>query len=142
MAELSDDLRRVPLFGDLSDRQRKRLARDFKERFFEPGMTVVRQGHMSGIGFFVIRDGEASVSVDDAEVATLGPGDSFGELGLISERTRTATVTATSRLQCLELTSWDFRRIVEQNPDVAWKLLQRLADLLADAEERSRGRVG
>jgi len=133
-----DDLKRVPMFGGLGDRQLKRLARDFRERDYDSGMNVVRQGQMSGIGFFVITEGEASVSVDGAEVGRLGAGDHFGELGLISERVRTATVRAETRLRCLELTSWDFQRVVEENPDVAWKLLQHLADRLAEAEERGR----
>jgi CRP-like cAMP-binding protein len=97
----------------------------------------VREGEMSGIGFFLIREGEASVSVDGAEVARLGPGDYFGELGLIREGTRMATVTAQSRLRCLELASWDFREFVKDNPDASWKLLQHLVDLLAAAEKRT-----
>lgn len=136
MAGLTDDLKNVPLFSTLTERQLKRLARGFKQRDFEPGVTPVRRGKMSGVGFFVIREGEASVSVDDAEVARLGPGEYFGELGLISERARTATVTAETPLRCVMLTSWDFRRFVKDNPDAAWKLLQHTVDLLAQAEER------
>jgi CRP-like cAMP-binding protein len=94
---------------------------------------------MSGIGFFVITGGEASVSVDSREVARLGAGDYFGELGLISERARTATVTAETSLRCLELASWDFRRFVKDNPEISWKLLQHLANLL-EAQERSSPR--
>jgi CRP-like cAMP-binding protein len=136
VVSLAGDLKQVPLFSSLPQRQLKRLSRDFKERQFEPGVTPVRQGHMSGIGFFVITGGEASVSVDSTEVARLGPGDHFGELGLISERARTATVTAETSLRCLELASWDFRRFVRDNPDVSWKLLQHLVNLLLEARER------
>jgi CRP-like cAMP-binding protein len=135
---LADDLKRVPLFSGLNERQLKRLSRDFQEREFEPGTTPVRQGHMSGIGFFVISEGEATISVDGAEVARLGQGDYFGELGLISERPRTATVTAETPLKCLELASWDFRRFIDENPDASWTLLQHLVDLVASAEERAR----
>lgn len=138
MPGLADDLKRVPLFGGLSERQLKRLARDFREHGFAPGMTPVREGQMSGIAFFVIVEGEASVSVDGAEVARLGPGDHFGELGLISDRARTATVTADTPLRCLKLAIWDFRRFVKDNPDVAWKLLQHVVDLLVEAQERSK----
>ena len=76
--------------------------------------------------------GAASVTVDGREVATLGPGDHFGELALISERTRAATVTAETPLECLEITFWDFRRIAKENPDITWKLLQQVAGLLID----------
>jgi CRP-like cAMP-binding protein len=106
VAALADDLKQVPLFSSLSQRQVKRLARDFRERTFDPGMTPVRQGHRSGIGFFVITEGEASVSVDGKEVARLRPGDHFGELGLIGKGLRTATVTAETPLRCAELASW------------------------------------
>jgi CRP-like cAMP-binding protein len=137
----ADDLTQVPLFSGLSQRQRRRLAKSFREREFGPGSTPVRQGHMSGIGFFVLGEGEASVSVDGEEVARLGPGDHFGELGLISGRARMATVTAETPLRCFELATWDFRRFVKDNPDVSWKLLEHLADLLAQAEERGKDRA-
>ena len=138
MASLAEDLKRVPLFSGLSQRQLRRLSRQFKERIFRPGTTVTRQGQMSGIGFFLVKEGEASVSIDGVEVAKLGPGDYFGELGLVSERARLATVTAQTSLSCLEMASWDFRRFVTENPDVSWKLLRHVVDLLAEVQERSR----
>jgi CRP-like cAMP-binding protein len=136
---LEELLENVSLFSGLNQRQLKRLARDFKERDFKPGTTPLREGHMSGIGFFVITDGEASVSRDGKEVARLGPGDHFGELGLISDRARTATVTAESDLRTAMLTSWEFKEFVQANPDVAWKLLQHVVDLLGEAEDRAQG---
>jgi len=136
MAKLVDELRQVPLFSGLSQRQLKQLARGFKEREFRPGTSMVRQGEMSGVGFFVITGGEASVSVDGMEVAKLGPGDHFGELALISEQVRSATVTAEGHLQCLVMAFWDFRRFATENPDVTWKLLQHLVGVLT--EERNR----
>jgi CRP/FNR family cyclic AMP-dependent transcriptional regulator len=137
MPDVSDTLTQIPFFGCLSDRQVKRLAGKLKERQFLPGTSVVQAGEMSGIGFFVITDGEATVTIAENEVATLGPGDHFGELALIAERERTATVTAVTRLDCLELTAWDFREFVQSDPDVSWRLLQYVVDLL-DAE-RSPG---
>ena len=139
MATLANDLKQVPLFSSLSQRQLKRLSRDFWERTFNPGMTPVRQGHTSGIGFFVIIEGEASVSIDGKEVARLGPGDHFGELGLIGKgRLRTATVTAETPLRCAELASWHFRQFVKENPDVSWKLLEHLVDLLEERTAKDR----
>jgi CRP-like cAMP-binding protein len=138
---LADDLRQVPLFSSLSQRQLKRLSRDFRERTFAAGTTPIRQGHMSGVGFFVITEGEASVSIDGREVARLGRGDHFGELGLIGQRARTATVTAqTPLLRCAELASWDFRRYVKENPGVSWKLLEHLVDLLEERTAKDRPR--
>jgi CRP/FNR family transcriptional regulator, cyclic AMP receptor protein len=142
VATLADDLKQVPLFSSLNQRQLKRLSRDFRERTFVPGTTPLRQGHMSGIGFFVITEGEASVSIDGREVARLGPGDHFGEFGLIGQRPRMATVTAETTLRCAELASWHFRRFVKENPGVSWKLLEHLVDLLAEARTGKDPAVG
>ncbi len=136
MAGLTADLKQVPLFSGLSQRQLKTLSRDFKERRFGPGTTVVRQDHMDGVGFFVIVEGEASVSVDDKVVATIGPGDYFGELAMLSEQARAATVTADTPLRCLVMAFWDFRKFAKANPDVSWKLLQHLALLLTESRAR------
>ena len=126
----ADDLKRVPLFSELGDRQLNKLASNFRERAFDPGTTIVREGEMSGVGFFVVTDGEASVSVDGDEVATLSAGDHFGELALVSEAERTATVTASTPLRCLEIPFWDFRDFAHANPDVTWKLLQHVVTTL------------
>ena len=129
-------LKGVPLFSGLSQRELKRLARSVRETGFPAGRTVVREGKMSGVGFFILVEGEASVSVGGDEVARLQPGDHFGELGLISERVRSATVTALTPLTCLVLDSWDFRSLVQGSPETAWKLLQHVVGLLD--EERAR----
>jgi CRP-like cAMP-binding protein len=133
-------LSRVPLFSELNQRQLKRLANDFRERRFKEGTSIVKQGEMSGIGFFVITEGVAAVEIDGREVATLGPGDHFGELALISENVRTATVKAITPLTCLEITFWDFRKAAKANPDITWKLLQYVADLLVE-ERVARARA-
>ena len=91
---------------------------------------------MSGVGFFIITEGEASVGVDGTQVARLGPGDFFGELALISDRVRAATVTVETPLRCFVMASWDFRSFAKDNPDVAWKLLEHLVELLV--QERGR----
>lgn len=131
MASRVDELKRVPLFNGLSQRQLRRLAADLGERTFRPGTAIVQQGKMSGVDFFVIAEGVASVSVDGKTVDRLGAGDYFGELALIGERTRAATVTAETPLRCLTMRSWDFRRFVTDNPGVSWKLLQHLVELLS-----------
>jgi CRP-like cAMP-binding protein len=130
--DVTEQLQAVPLFSELNQRQLKRISRDFRDRRFKAGTSIVRQNEMSGIGFFIITEGEASVLVDDREVAWIGPGKHFGELALISESVRTATVTARTPLRCLEITFWDFRRIAKDNPDIAWKLLQYVSGLLID----------
>jgi CRP-like cAMP-binding protein len=132
MASPAEDLKRVPLFSDLSQRQLKKLARGFREREMKSGTAMMREGEMSGISFFVIVDGTATVSLDGKQIRQLGPGDHFGELALISERVRSATVVADGPMRCLVMRFWDFRRFAKENPDVTWKLLQYVVDVLED----------
>jgi CRP-like cAMP-binding protein len=139
MPSLAAELARVPLFAGLNQRQLGKLARGFKERSFAPGRTVVREGQMDGVGFFVVAEGEAIVEVEGTEVARLGPGAYFGELAMLTEQPRGATVTAAAPLRCLVMAFWDFRAFAKANPDVSWKLLQHLAELLAaDRARRAR----
>ena len=119
-------LQQVPLFADLERRELEEIAESLKERTFGAGETVATEGER-GVGFFVIQDGEARVSIGGEERRRLGAGDYFGEIALIAETDRTATVTAESELRCLGMTFWDFRPLVESNGKIAWKLLQSLA---------------
>jgi CRP-like cAMP-binding protein len=132
-------LKDVPLLSCLSNRELKRVAREVRENHFDPGTTVVREGKMGRFGFFILDEGEASVSVGGNEVARLQPGDHFGELSLISEGARTATVTALTPISCFVIDPWDFRDLVKGSPETAWKLLQHVADLLD--EERARAKT-
>jgi len=129
-----DVLRRVPLFADLSKREAQQIARLFKERRFAEGETVVREGS-GGAAFFFIDSGEATVSVAGKPRTPLKPGDYFGEIALIDEGARTATITALSELVCYGLTYWDFRPLVQKNGAIGWKLLQSLAKNLRVAQQ-------
>jgi CRP-like cAMP-binding protein len=140
MSALTDELQRVRLFEGLSQRHLRQLGKLVKEREFGPGVKVLEEGTMSGICFFIVSEGEASVSVEGTEVARIGPGDYFGELALITEDARSATVTAVTPLRCLSIAFWDFRKFAKDNPDVTWKLLQHVARLLV-AERHRRARA-
>jgi CRP-like cAMP-binding protein len=83
----------------------------------------------------VISAGEATVSVRGKQLAPLGPGDYFGEIALIDEGARLATITASGELVCYGLTLWDFRPLVQQNAAIGWKLLQAMAKRLRDAQQ-------
>lgn len=124
-------LKRVPLFAGLDARDLRDIANTMKERRFSSGDVIAQEGQ-TGVGFFVIEQGEARVEVDGEEVRRLGAGDYLGEIALIAEAPRTATVTAETDIVALGLTSWEFRPIVETNASIAWKLLETLARRTAE----------
>jgi CRP-like cAMP-binding protein len=132
-----DVLRQVPLFSELSRKDLKRIAGAMVERAFSQGETITREGETS-VGFFVIEEGRARVSMHGDEVGELRAGEHFGEIALIAERPRLATVTAETDLVCCAMTSWDFRRLVESNADIAWKILASTARKLYENQERGR----
>jgi CRP/FNR family cyclic AMP-dependent transcriptional regulator len=119
-------LRRVPIFSDLDDKELERIATTMKQRTFQAGDQVTTEGQ-GGVGFFVIEAGEALVSVGGDERRRLGPGDYFGEVALLNQSARTATITAETELRCYGLTSWEFRPLVETHGSIAWKLLQAMS---------------
>jgi CRP-like cAMP-binding protein len=134
VAEPSVDLlKKVPLFSGLDQRELKRLSGSFKERTFNAGEPVAVEGE-AGAGFFVIESGEAVVTVHGEERGRLGPGDYFGDVAMIDQGDRTATIQADSELKCYGLTFWDFRPLVESDARIAWPLLQAMAQRLRDAE--------
>jgi CRP-like cAMP-binding protein len=119
-------LRHVPLFHGLSEKELKTLADNFTQRTFREGTELTAEGQ-GGVGFFVIESGNAIVTVDGKERATLGPGDYFGEIALIDGGLRTATITAVSDGTSYGLTPWQFRPLVETNASIAWPLLEAMA---------------
>ena len=135
MADLVESLKGVPLFSGVRDKELGRLAKVMRESRFNEGEVITTEGR-SGVGFFLIEDGNATVSLRGEIVRTLGPGDHFGEIALIDEGPRSATVTATTDLRCRGLAAWEFRSFVQEHPEVAWPLLETLASRLREAEER------
>jgi CRP-like cAMP-binding protein len=127
-------LQRVPLFADLNKREAQQVARLFKERRFSEGETVVQEGS-GGAAFYIIVSGEATVSIGGKKRSTLKANDYFGEIALIDEGPRMATITASTELDCYGVTFWDFRPLVESNGVIGWKLLQRMAKMLREARE-------
>jgi CRP/FNR family cyclic AMP-dependent transcriptional regulator len=129
-------VKRVPLFADLDKRELESVARLFKERRFAPGETVAKEGS-GGAAFYLIDSGEATVSIGGKERSTLERGDYFGEIALIDEGARSATITASTELVCFGLTYWDFRPLVQSNAALSWKLLQFMVQRLRAAEAAS-----
>ncbi|HVD49985.1 MAG TPA: cyclic nucleotide-binding domain-containing protein [Gaiellaceae bacterium] len=126
-------LQRVPLFAELEPSELERLSGSFKERTFAAGEAVATEGE-GGAGFFVIESGEAVVKVHGDERGRLGPGDYFGDVALIDQGDRTASIEATSELKCYGLTFWDFRPLVESDARIAWPLLQAMTKRLREAQ--------
>ena len=129
--EAVDLLARVPIFEGLDKRDLERIAGSMKQRTFRAGDMVTTEGQ-GGVGFFVIEDGEAKVTIHGDERRRLGPGDYFGEVALLTDSPRTATITAETELRCYGMTSWDFKPLVESHGSIAWKLLQAMAKNYAD----------
>ena len=128
-----DRIRSVPLFSECGDKELQRVAAIVKEVQFPAGKQIAKQGE-SGVGFHMIVEGEASVSVDGQEHATLGPGAYFGEMALLDGGPRSATVTAKTDLKTVSMTSWDFNGLLDQYPELSRRLLVHLCARLRAAE--------
>ncbi len=124
-------LQRVPLFTRLSKRHLETLARRCFERSYKAGEVIVAQDK-TGEGMFVIASGCAEVVRERGDgsrtvVNRFGPTDFFGELALLDEGVRTATVTAVEPTRCVALAKWDFLAELRQDPEMAVLILQELA---------------
>ncbi len=133
-------LHKVPMFQDLNDRQLEKLARSFVERRFSAGEDMVTQGQ-GGVGFFVIVSGKAEAVRERSDgtkvlVNTFGPTDFFGEMALLDDGPRTATVTAVETSDCLLLKSWDFIGLLKEDAEMAVAILQELAKRFRIALDR------
>ena len=112
------ELAEVPLFGSLSEAELAEVATRFEVKDVGPGVRLVGEG-ATGLSFFILRQGRASVTAGGEEIASLGPGDFFGEIALLRHGRRTATVTTTSPVRVLVLFGDDFRDLQETFPGVA-----------------------
>ena len=124
-------LNRVPLFRGLKKRQLERLAKRFVQRKYARGEAIVTQDK-GGEGFFVVVSGQAEAIRERADgtrvvVNTFGPTDFFGELALLDEGPRTASVVTTEVTECLVLTRWDFLGVLQEDVDMAITILEELA---------------
>ncbi len=136
MSDVRDAVRNASLFAQLSKRDMKQLASALHETKFTAGTVIMERGK-PGVGFFLIVDGSATVSVDGKTIEVLKAGDHFGEVALIDEGPRTAEVRADGELTCFTLAAWQFRPFVRDHPDVAWALLQSLVKRLARQPRRA-----
>ena len=106
------------------------------ERTYAAGETIAEEGE-AGRTFVVIERGEVTVTVRGQEVGRLGPGAAFGEMALIDKSARSATVKADTEVHGYQLPVWSFRPFVESHPEMAWALLEALAERVREAESRT-----
>jgi len=131
-----DHLAEVPLFSALSRKELSLVARRAEDVTVDQGRILVSEGS-TGSEFFVIIDGKAAVSKKGRKVATLGPGDAFGELALLDKAPRNATVTAETPLEVVVLGQREFGGLIDEVPGFARKLLAGMARRLREADAKS-----
>lgn len=130
----TDVLRGVPLFDCLNRKERQAIADAGREVNYPAGKNIVEEG-ASGMGFHLILDGEARVSVNGRTRAKIGPGSYFGEISLLDRGPRTATVTAETPVKTLSLVSWNFLPLIDQHPSIAKKMLTELCARIRTLEK-------
>ena len=128
-------LKKVPLFADCSKAELRELAKSADELDLREGTVLTREGR-PGREFFVLIDGTVKVTKDGKKVAELKGGDWLGEIALLTDKPRTATVTASSPVDVLVITDRRFRNVVESMPSIAIKVLGRVSERLTH-DERS-----
>lgn len=135
MSAISDALVKVPLFRDLDKKGFERLEKMARVRKFNAGDKIVSEGD-EGVGFFLINTGEVSVARGGTNLATLRPGQFFGEMALFDNYRRSATVTAVGPTECIAMLRSDFVAEVRANADLAIAMLSVMARRVHEADER------
>jgi len=125
----------VPIFEELSTKELKSIANSAKEVTHREGHVLAREGE-SGVGFFLILEGDVAVAVGGRSMRKMGPGDFFGEISLLDGGPRTATCTAQTDVTTLGITPWTFKRLIEQNPSIASKMLKVMATRLRSSAKQ------
>jgi CRP-like cAMP-binding protein len=133
-----DRLASIPLLASLSPRARRQFVRDGLVNRYQPGESVVREGDPA-TRLYLILGGHARVEQAVlGQVATLGPGDYFGELALIDQQARSASVVAQDELECLIVSAWEFRATLKEHPELAIPMLEAAIARLHSSEARVR----
>jgi CRP-like cAMP-binding protein len=123
----AQDLARAPLFEGLGSYALDEIAASAVKTYVRPQMALAKQGDQ-GFGFAVILSGHANVVVNGDTVATLGPGDVFGEMSLATGSRRTADVVSKEQMSLAHFMVWDFRSLVQKHPEVRERIDRLVAD--------------
>lgn len=132
-------LRKIPLFSEVGRRDLKRIAEAAVERRYAAGAEIVAEGER-GVAMFIIVNGEVEATKRSAEgpltLSRLGPGAYFGELALFGNHPRNATIRATSAVECLAITEWDFKAELRTDPAIAMQMLQTTVRRLRETTQK------
>lgn len=120
-------LKTIPLFAEVPEEQLRKIAPFAETDEFADGQVVVKEGGYSN-HFFAIEEGTVKVERDGEHLADLGPGDIFGEQGLLEKQERGATVTATSRLRVIKIEHWELSRMRKTMPEVVEELQRKVEE--------------
>jgi CRP-like cAMP-binding protein len=126
MTTTIEQLRAVPLFAALTDRDLRHVLESGKEVRFSAGQAVVEEDR-SGVGFHLIVEGTAAVSVQGSQISHAGPGQYFGEMSILDGLPRSATVTAESDLVTFSIPSWSFNELLDRHTSMAKALLVEMS---------------
>ena len=127
------DLRSVVLLAGLPDRDLDKIAQQVREVRHTAGSEITVRGR-EGVGFLIILEGQVEVRTPDGRTRTLGPGDHFGEMALLDQGGRSATVTAATDVVMAAIAEWNFKPFLLEHPEVAYRLLQELSTRVREAE--------
>ena len=133
-------LKRVDLFSGLRKKDLTSLAKSCVERSYKAGQTLVKQGD-SGVGLYMIVSGKVkilkeTINGETLEIAVQGPGDFFGEMTVLDNAPRSASIIAIENTECLLLTSWDFRARLEVHPEIALDILPIVVKRFRETNEK------
>ena len=132
-------LAKTQLFHRLGDEDLGKFAAKVVGRSYNAGQVIAQQGDL-GTGLFIITSGAVDVIIDrggpnENHVATLKEGDVFGEMALLLENPRSATIVATEPTECFTLVRWDFKTLATESPELLWNMLEIMAARLAEADK-------
>ncbi|HLH60416.1 MAG TPA: cyclic nucleotide-binding domain-containing protein [Ktedonobacteraceae bacterium] len=138
-----DTLANVPLFSSLDRKELRELARSVQERTYSPGSVIIKQGD-TGVGLYIITKGTVHITQvsnpdrPEEDLGTAGTGEVIGEMALLDDLPRSATITAVDEVTALLLPVWEFRTAMRNSPDIAIKLLSVLSRRLRNVEKPAR----
>jgi CRP/FNR family cyclic AMP-dependent transcriptional regulator len=127
------EIRRARLFEGLPDSEIRSIEKQMKTVKHPAGHEIIVRGE-GGVGFMVITDGKVSVKTVQGRTRALGPGDSFGEMALLDQEGRSATITADTDVTLATIPEWNFKPFLKEHPEVAYRLLQTLSRRIRQAE--------